>query len=109
MEKIENIVELEKKATELLESIQAIKYSKKIIPHNIQFSDIENLISALSLLAVSTTISKEQVEMNNLTVLPNATDSLWKIRQYLLLEDDNEYSIQRLKEYRKETQIAENK
>lgn len=58
---MENIVDLETKTIELLNSIQAIKYSKKIIHHDLKFSDIENLNHVLIAL-VKTTLNQTEDE-----------------------------------------------
>ena len=92
-----NIVDLEKKTIELLNQIQDIKVNNKIIPHDISFRDIENIQSALSSLAVYS-LSDEDVENKILNSMNLASASLWKIRKYLLLDDDDDYQIQRLKE-----------
>jgi hypothetical protein len=94
---MENIVDLETKTIELLNSIQAIKYSKKIIHHDLKFSDIENLNHVLIAL-VKTTLNQTEDEKKNRVIIDDAIKSLWKIREYLLLEDDVDPRIQRLKE-----------
>lgn len=97
----QNIIDLERNAIELLNSIQTIKYADKIIPHDLTFGDIENL--QLSISSLSFAMQKETEPNRNSQIISNAINSLWKIREYLTLDDDNESRILRLKEFAKES------
>lgn len=93
-----NIIDLEKNAIELLNMIQEIKYAPKIIPHDLTYNDIDNLGMALTKLAFA---SQNNKESDN--IIGKAITSLWKIREYLTLDDDTDVRILRLKEIAKET------
>lgn len=96
-----NIIDLENNATEMLKLIKEIKYDAKIVPHDLTFGDIENLQLAIS--SLSFTMNNKTEANRNSQIISNAINSLWKIREYLTLDDDNESRILRLKEFAKES------